>query len=53
MLIFSLFVFFALNFQNLRGRLNYLQSLSNWDESDMEPLVEEFRLLMAKQFSVR
>lgn len=41
------------NIQNLRGRLNYLQNLGNWDESDTEPLMEEFRLLMAKQLSLR
>ncbi|XP_057366896.1 uncharacterized protein LOC130687733 [Daphnia carinata] len=41
------------NLQNLRGRVNYLQNLGNWDESDTEPLMEEFRLLMAKQLSLR
>ncbi|KAI9557584.1 hypothetical protein GHT06_017412 [Daphnia sinensis] len=39
--------------QNLRGRLTYLQNLGNWDETDTEPLMEEFRLLMAKQLSLR
>jgi hypothetical protein len=38
--------------QNLRNRMNYVLKLTEWDESDLQPLMDETDMLLAKHLPV-